>query len=316
MIAGFSLAALLFSGVTANAQTTGTSDVSSQVQALLDQIKVLQDQLEVLMQLQQQVNTAVQDVQGTLKLVRQLRQGMSGDDITLLQELLASDPSIYPEGLVTGYFGPLTAKAVRAYQRKHGLEQVGEVGPKTRNLIDKWLTKLWRDDDDNDEDEDGDDDNIKLHPSLVKRLREHKALICHRTGNGGGQTLAIAKMALSAHLAHGDILGECGSTTPPVTTTPDTTPPIISNLTATSTSSTTVSVTWNTNETATSKVWYSTTTPLVLDTASMVSSASLITSHDVSLTNLPASTTHYFIAVSSDASENTATSSESSFATP
>ena len=58
--------------------------------------------------------------------------GSSGDDVTRLQQLLASDPSIYPEGSVTGYFGNLTVKAVRAFQAKCGISQVGRVGPATR----------------------------------------------------------------------------------------------------------------------------------------------------------------------------------------
>lgn len=64
--------------------------------------------------------------------VSDLSVGASGGDVTRLQQLLASDPSVYPEGLVTGYFGNLTVKAVRAFQAKYGLSQVGRVGPATR----------------------------------------------------------------------------------------------------------------------------------------------------------------------------------------
>lgn len=58
--------------------------------------------------------------------------GARGEDVTRLQQLLASDSSIYPEGLVSGYFGNLTVKAVRAFQAKYGISQVGRVGPATR----------------------------------------------------------------------------------------------------------------------------------------------------------------------------------------
>ncbi|MFY9462445.1 MAG: peptidoglycan-binding protein [Candidatus Sungiibacteriota bacterium] len=61
-----------------------------------------------------------------------LALGSRGDDVTRLQQLLASDPSIYPEGSVTGYFGSLTVKAVRAFQAKYGISQLGRVGPATR----------------------------------------------------------------------------------------------------------------------------------------------------------------------------------------
>lgn len=78
---------------------------------------------------------------------------------------------------------------------------------------------------------------------------------------------------------------------------------------------TTAQVTWSTNEVATSKVYYGTTTPLVLNSAARVSNSSLVTSHSLELINLTASTTYNMVVESSDGAVNTATSSESSFAT-
>lgn len=64
-----------------------------------------------------------------------LKYGMTNDDVKRLQELLASDPEIYPEGIISGWFGQLTKKAVMAFQKKYGIEPVGIVGPKTRAKI-------------------------------------------------------------------------------------------------------------------------------------------------------------------------------------
>ena len=69
-----------------------------------------------------------------------LKRGMRNNDTKRLQELLASDPSIYPEGLITGYFGPLTEKAIQRFQSKNNIVSSGNpkstgyglVGPKTR----------------------------------------------------------------------------------------------------------------------------------------------------------------------------------------
>lgn len=61
-----------------------------------------------------------------------LEVGTRGDDVTRLQQLLASDASLYPEGLITGYFGKATQAAVRRFQQKQGLPAVGRVGPQTR----------------------------------------------------------------------------------------------------------------------------------------------------------------------------------------
>lgn len=66
---------------------------------------------------------------------RQLDLGMSGADVTALQQFLASDPTTYPEGTVTGYYGALTAAAVGRYQAKNGLASVGRVGPATLSLL-------------------------------------------------------------------------------------------------------------------------------------------------------------------------------------
>lgn len=38
----------------------------------------------------------------------------------------------------------------------------------------------------------------------------HKALLCHRTGNGGYHTIQVSADAVPAHLAHGDTRGGCG----------------------------------------------------------------------------------------------------------
>lgn len=62
---------------------------------------------------------------------RQLDIGSRGNDVIQLQIMLATDPSIYPEGLVTGYFGRLTARAVARFQAFYGLPTAARVGPLT-----------------------------------------------------------------------------------------------------------------------------------------------------------------------------------------
>jgi hypothetical protein len=64
-------------------------------------------------------------------LTRQLEIGMSGADVSVLQTFLAKDSTIYPQGLVTGYFGPLTQSAVSNFQARNGIATVGRVGPIT-----------------------------------------------------------------------------------------------------------------------------------------------------------------------------------------
>ncbi len=64
-------------------------------------------------------------------LTRQLQTGMTGSDVSTLQTFLAADSSIYPQGLVTGYFGFLTKSAVSNFQVRNGIDSVGRVGPVT-----------------------------------------------------------------------------------------------------------------------------------------------------------------------------------------
>src|SRR3989338_5621656 len=68
-------------------------------------------------------------------LYRQLELGMSGSDVRDLQTFLAQDVTIYPQGLVTGYFGSLTKSAVSNFQVRNGIANVGRVGPITMAVI-------------------------------------------------------------------------------------------------------------------------------------------------------------------------------------
>ena len=49
--------------------------------------------------------------------------------------MLASDPSILPPGLVTGFFGQKTEEALRKFQRKFGIGSSGFFGPLSRQFF-------------------------------------------------------------------------------------------------------------------------------------------------------------------------------------
>ena len=99
---------------------------------------------------------------------------------------------------------------------------------------------------------------------------------------------------------------------------PDTTPPIIANVSASNIATSTAHITWATNESATSKVWYGTSTPIDVTATSTptISDGALVLNHDLALSGLTASSTYYYVVSSADASGNTATSSQQSFVTP
>jgi hypothetical protein len=96
-------------------------------------------------------------------------------------------------------------------------------------------------------------------------------------------------------------------------TVADTMAPVISGIAATTTA-TGVNVSWTTNEPASSKVWYGTSTPVIGATSTQtVMTSALVTAHTVALPVLAASTTYYFMVSSADAAGNTSSSAELNF---
>ncbi|MBI2052079.1 MAG: peptidoglycan-binding protein [Candidatus Sungbacteria bacterium] len=64
-------------------------------------------------------------------LTRSLFRGSRGEDVRQLQEFLAQDSTIYPEGIITGYYGIGTEAAIKRWQAKNGIPAVGVVGRQT-----------------------------------------------------------------------------------------------------------------------------------------------------------------------------------------
>jgi peptidoglycan hydrolase-like protein with peptidoglycan-binding domain len=72
-------------------------------------------------------------------LYRDLYVGIRGSDVGDLQTFLKADPNIYPQGLVTNYFGGMTKSAVINFQVKNGISAIGRVGPQTRGVINNQM---------------------------------------------------------------------------------------------------------------------------------------------------------------------------------
>lgn len=68
---------------------------------------------------------------------RYLGVGDSGADVRNLQLFLASNSLVYPQGLVTGYYGSLTKNAVIQFQISQDIFPVGVVGPMTLARINQ-----------------------------------------------------------------------------------------------------------------------------------------------------------------------------------
>jgi hypothetical protein len=101
-----------------------------------------------------------------------------------------------------------------------------------------------------------------------------------------------------------------GQGTTTATSTPDTTPPVLSSIIAV-TGTSTAQISWMTNESATSKVYYSASSSIDVSASStlFISDQTLVKSHVATISGLIPSTTYYFIVESADASGNVARSS-------
>lgn len=92
----------------------------------------------------------------------------------------------------------------------------------------------------------------------------------------------------------------------------DTTAPVISNVASSSITTSSVIITWTTDELSNSTVNYSTTSG---GAYSVIRDASLVTSHSVSITGLTNNTQYFYRVISHDTSGNFNFSSQSSFTT-
>ena len=68
---------------------------------------------------------------------RELSRGDQNKQVEHLQVLLASEPSIYSKGLITGYFGPLTQAAVKTFQKRRKLPVTGAADTATLKKLEK-----------------------------------------------------------------------------------------------------------------------------------------------------------------------------------
>ncbi|MBI3627191.1 MAG: peptidoglycan-binding protein [Candidatus Sungbacteria bacterium] len=72
---------------------------------------------------------------------KDLRLGSKGAEVTILQTFLAEDATLYPEAIVTGYFGLKTQAAVKRFQKRESITPAsGIVGPKTRARLNQLIS--------------------------------------------------------------------------------------------------------------------------------------------------------------------------------
>lgn len=232
-IALFALAMPLVGYAQSATSSTSTEENNA---ALIEELRqTIEDLKEQISRLAGDLQTTQSDLAETRKelaFTRRLAEGSRGEDVEELQEFLSDFADIYPEGLVTGYFGPLTERAVERFQERYGLERVGIVGPRTRARLNQLL-------------QNGAGSSGNVPPGLQRRFGTssdsgddlgrfesrrqflsdgngsttddvddnsgENAHVCHiPPGNAAAKhTISVGAPAVLAHLRHGDTLGRC-----------------------------------------------------------------------------------------------------------
>jgi HEPN domain-containing protein len=123
---GLCLALMVVTAMPVAARAETTTDLNSMLtllQNLMKQVETLQSQLAALKgDIREEIRAG-------------LKEGMEDEDVKKIQELLATDPTLYPKGLVSGYYGPLTKEAIERFQARYALTVTGEVDEETRELM-------------------------------------------------------------------------------------------------------------------------------------------------------------------------------------
>jgi hypothetical protein len=140
--------------------TTGSSGGTNlaAIQALLTQIAALKSQLAQLLlnQIIGGTGTSTATTTPTCNFMRDLKKGDSGNDVKELQLSLAhTDPSVFPPGLITGFFGGKTEAALKILQKRYGisLSGTGFFGPMSRKFFKENCGKHNGEDQNDDNDE-------------------------------------------------------------------------------------------------------------------------------------------------------------------
>lgn len=150
ILLGFVLIVAFMIAPTVQAATVDMAAVMLRMQAIITQMQELQKEFAGL---QSQVvvssptttagsTSSIGSVLGAAaaNLQEVVVSGATNDTIKKVQQLLATDVTIYPYGAATGFFGPKTEEAIKNLQARFDMKQVGVVGPETAALLMSYFT--------------------------------------------------------------------------------------------------------------------------------------------------------------------------------
>ena len=126
-----------------------------EIEKILEQLKSQYNKLFNLTEIKPEIKPEQTETEAENKIICQkfennLYFGITGDDVKCLQKILKKEgDEIYPEAIITGFFGPLTKSAVIRFQEKYAKEILtqwgltkgtGFIGKTTRAKLNKLIT--------------------------------------------------------------------------------------------------------------------------------------------------------------------------------
>lgn len=137
------LAVFTVTGVPKVHATADTSAVVARMDIIIKQMEALKAEFAALASsvgTTQTPSGAVLGAQSKTIFTQSLEVGETNSDIEKIQELLATDPEIYPYGVTSGFFGPKTEEGIKNLQTRFNLDPVGVVGPATKALLELFMS--------------------------------------------------------------------------------------------------------------------------------------------------------------------------------
>lgn len=227
--------------------------------------------------------------------------GSRGDAVKALQAFLASDVTLYPEGLITGFYGTLTTRAVARFQARHGLPATGIVDANTLTVLRAQSRNL----------------GVAMQLAADNSLQPCTTRGAQVATGWLRATVSGNPIVPTCAVAASGAVNLAGSTTVASTFVPGTiTPGGISNISGANLTPNSVTINWNNAANATGRIFLSTSSPVNLATATQVGATASGMTGSLNLTGLAPNTQYFYVIQTTDASGNVSRSQEYTFTTP
>lgn len=334
LTADFSALFTASSTSTSSASSTASSSVSSSSTyinpTLADILQGLQNQVQFQEDQILDLNANLEAFRLQQVFTRNLKRGDSGDDVTALQNILVQTPGTYEDGTnasdtLTGYFGHTTEQAIMQFQDQSGLKSTGIFDKETKTkLLDTYRDIIAQNmTQGNSSTEFAPNDfasATNLQEQNNQAISELQGQVSELNSNASSTQDSLSNLQDQISQVSNDLATlQTDIQTLQVTSQNPTplppTPLVISNIQSGTPSKTSSTITWSTNNQATSEVDYSTNSSFPHDQIHIVTSAQLTTSHNIGLSSLNSGTKYYYFVLSSDGNGSTASSSILSFTT-